>query len=154
MGQVGYRWKGIQQQYLEFIARRNTGRKWVRELIKKLWGVSWDMWDHRNDILHSTITPAKLRKIAKMDFRMRYHFNLGTNGLLPRDWHWLSELTKVLQYDLDVKAQWLASIELARERFDARQELNANAMRTQREFMEQWLADKPTAAEGVTTETQ
>jgi hypothetical protein len=119
MGQVGYRWKGIQQQYLEFIARHNTGRKWVRELIKKPWAVAGDMWEHRNNILHSTIMPAKLRKLAQLDLRIRYQFSLGIDGLLLHDLHWLSELVKVLKYDIDVKGQWLASIELARERYDA-----------------------------------
>jgi hypothetical protein len=39
-GHLGNRRKGIQQEYLEFSERRNTGKKWVRELIKKLWGVA------------------------------------------------------------------------------------------------------------------
>jgi hypothetical protein len=95
------------------------GRKWVRELIKKLWAVAGDMWEHRNDILHLTITPATLRKIVQLDFRIRYQFSLGIDGLLPHNLHWLSELAKVLTYDIDNKGQALASIELARERFDA-----------------------------------
>jgi hypothetical protein len=153
MGQLCYCWKRIQQQYLEFIARWNTGRKWVRELIKKLWGVAWDMCEHQNNILHSTIMPAKLRKIADMDFQIQHQFTIGMEGLLPRDKHWLFEQAKVLKYDLDVKAQWLASIKLARERFYARQELNAYEMRTHRECMEQWLAVALTEVAGATTET-
>jgi hypothetical protein len=31
----------------------------IRELIEKLWGMAWDMWEHCNDILHKTITRAK-----------------------------------------------------------------------------------------------
>jgi hypothetical protein len=140
MGQMGYLWKGIQQEYLEFLGRRNTGRKWVRELIKKLWGVAWDMWEHRNGILHDTVTPAKLRKIIAVNTKIQEEFDMGTIGLLPRDIHWVSQpITTVLRYDLQVKAQWLESVTLARERYTARNELNHDAMRMQRELMDQWL---------------
>ena len=140
MGQMGYLWKGIQQEYLEFLGRRNTGRKWVRELIKKFWGIAWDMWEHRNGILHDTITPAKLQKIAQADIRVREEFAIGIIGLLPRDLHWVSQpIAVVLRYDLQVKAQWLESVALARERYTARHELNHATMRMQRDLMDQWL---------------
>jgi hypothetical protein len=114
-GQLGYFWKGIQQQYLEFLGRHNTSRKWVvRELIKKLWVIAWDMWEHRNRILHDTITPAKLQKIEQATIRIQQEFDTGIAGLLPRDTHWVPQLIAiVLHYDLDVKAQWLESVALA-----------------------------------------
>jgi hypothetical protein len=139
-GHLGYRWKGIQQEYLEFLARRNTGKKWVRELIKKLWGVAWDMWEHRNDILHTTLTPAKLRRIEDLNTKIQRQLKLGQGGLLPRNLHWLQAPETVLRYDLDLKAQWLESIVLARERFLARREINHEAMRNQRELLTTWLA--------------
>jgi hypothetical protein len=40
----------MKQEHLEFTEQRNTGKKLVRELIKKLWGAVWDMWEHWNDI--------------------------------------------------------------------------------------------------------
>jgi hypothetical protein len=52
-----------------------------------------------------------------MDMRIRQQHMMGANGLLPRDVHWLNALDKVLRYDLDVKAQWLESVVLAREQF-------------------------------------
>jgi hypothetical protein len=29
-----------------------SGRRWVFALIRKLWTVAWDQWQHRNSILH------------------------------------------------------------------------------------------------------
>jgi hypothetical protein len=75
------------------------------------------MWEHRNDIKKNTMTPAKLGKIADMDRRIQQQFTLGRNGLLPRNLHWLNTMAKVLRYDIDVKAQWLTSINLARKDF-------------------------------------
>jgi hypothetical protein len=41
------------QQYFYSASRfLRTGRRWLIELIKKLWGIAWDMWEHRNGILH------------------------------------------------------------------------------------------------------
>ena len=79
-----------------------------------------------------------------MDFHIWYHFMLGIKGLLPRDLHWLLELTKVFKYDFNVKAQWLASIELAQEQFAVQNELGAAAMQTQRDLMVQWLVGPTT----------
>jgi hypothetical protein len=37
----------------EFLdSRRRTGLRWLTALIQKLWDVAWDMWDHRNRVLH------------------------------------------------------------------------------------------------------
>jgi len=32
-----------------------SSKRWVAELIKKIWNVSWDMWAHRNGILHNSV---------------------------------------------------------------------------------------------------
>jgi ribonuclease HI len=150
-GHMGYLWKGIQQQYYAFLGRRNTGKKWARELIKKLWGVAWDMWEHRNDILHNSDTPAKLRRIAQANLRIEEEFDTGIEGLLPRDKHWiLQPMVQVLRYDLIVKAQWLESVALARERFKIRRDASHEIMRNQRELMAQWLLGGTSAVTGET----
>jgi hypothetical protein len=67
----------------------------------------------------------------------------GANGgfLLAVGYHhWLEKpLAYVLTYDKEHKAQWLASIDLARDRFEHRREFAASSIRRQRETMEAWL---------------
>jgi hypothetical protein len=63
----------VQQAYLQQIGSRRTGKRWVIELIKKLWHFAWDLWEHRNGILHKqnnisleakkTTTKEKARKL-------------------------------------------------------------------------------------------
>jgi hypothetical protein len=48
-------------------------------------------------------------------------------------------LAHVLGYGKAHKDQWLASIDLARERFVNRREFTASSLRQQRETMERWL---------------
>ena len=140
MGRPSARWSEVQQRYYEWLQRKNTGKAWTQALIKKVWAVSWDMWDHRNKVRTSSITPAKLRAIEALNHQIELQFDLGTEGLGHKDHHWLSDsCTHVCTYDLEHKSQWLASIELARVRFDNRHEFEASSIRRQREFMESWM---------------
>mgnify|MGYP000032035169 CR=1 FL=1 len=40
-------WAIIQQEYYKLIGSRKTGKRWLVEIIKKLWLIAWDMWEHR-----------------------------------------------------------------------------------------------------------
>jgi hypothetical protein len=60
-------WAAKQQEYYDWLARRNTGKRWTTTLIKKLWEISWDMWEHRNGELHEPTLPAALREHARLD---------------------------------------------------------------------------------------
>jgi hypothetical protein len=37
------------------IGERKTGKRWISSLIKKLWEIAWDLWEHRNGVLHDKI---------------------------------------------------------------------------------------------------
>ena len=152
MGRVGTRWRDVQQRYYEWLLRRNTGRAWVKALIQKVWAVSWDMWDHRNEVRLGTTTAAQLREMAATNRRIEEEFVTGNAGLGSRDYHWFDKpLTHVLQYDTEHKAQWIASVELARERHANAHEYESATIRRQRDLMLSWTrhtgrAGAPTTA--------
>jgi hypothetical protein len=140
MGKVSVRWQAVQHKYFEWLKRRNTGKAWVQALIQKIWEISWSMWDNRNDIRLNTITPANRRAIADLNHQIRAEFDLGTEGVGHRDHHWfVKPLSHVLAFDKEHKAQWLASVDLARYRFTYRAEFAASSISQQRETMEAWL---------------
>ena len=137
---ITIRWRDVQQRYFESLGKRNTGRRWIQSLIIKSWEVSWNMWEHRNGVLHNTVTPAQLREIALLNLQVEEEFQTGTRNLSTRDFHWFSKpRTVILQYDQHLKSQWLASVELARERYANRHELATASVRQQRRFMTNWL---------------
>jgi hypothetical protein len=45
-------WTTAQQAYYKISKSQGSGRRWTIELVKKLWDVAWDLWEHRNNILH------------------------------------------------------------------------------------------------------
>jgi hypothetical protein len=110
---VALRWRDVQHQYYEWLQRRNTGKAWLQALIKKVWEVSWDMWDHRNEVRTSTITPATMRETKNLNDQIIEQFEEGAASLGQKDHHLLAKpLAHVLGYDLDHKSQWLESIAL------------------------------------------
>jgi hypothetical protein len=60
-------WAAKQQEYYEWLERKNTGRRWVTTLIKRLWQISWDMCKHRKGELKNPLSPALLREHPRLD---------------------------------------------------------------------------------------
>mgnify|MGYP003460263465 FL=1 len=112
-------WRESQQQYYEFLRSRKTGLRWLSALIRKLWQVAWDMWEHRNGVLHHKEQgQAALERMA----RIREEFEEGSREL-DRDTRLLFRpgLQKVLRYKAGLQLGWLARVETARERAAVRQ---------------------------------
>jgi hypothetical protein len=52
-GNMSLLWKEIQHHHDISIGRHNTGERWVRPLIQKIWDVAWDQGNPRNNVLHN-----------------------------------------------------------------------------------------------------
>jgi len=39
-------WRQEQDDFWKRVKTRKSSKYWTSELIKKLWGVSWDLWTH------------------------------------------------------------------------------------------------------------
>ncbi len=52
-GWISVSWKKAQQSCYSLIHSHHTGYRWITSLIKKLWNVAWNLWEHCNDILHN-----------------------------------------------------------------------------------------------------
>jgi hypothetical protein len=140
MGRISIEWKSVQQQYYDWLGKRNTGRKWAVALIQKVFEVSWDMWDHRNDVRLNTVTPAKARRLLVLNSLVLDEYARGSTGMITRDQHWFAKPSKtILAYDFERKEQWIESVQLARVRFHNRDDHEAATNRKQRELFEEWL---------------
>jgi hypothetical protein len=112
------------------------GKAWLQALIKKVWEVSWDMWDHRNEVRTTTITPATMWETENLNKQIIEQFEEGAAGLGQKDHYLLAKsLAHVLGYDLDHKSRWLDSIALARIWFVILHEVGPPSICHQREFM-------------------
>jgi hypothetical protein len=86
------------------------------------------MWEHRNKIEVQSLSSASHRAIEYINDQIKAEFAHGTNRLGHHDHHWLDKpLAHVLGYNKEhYKAQWLASIDLARERFVTQREFTVS----------------------------
>jgi hypothetical protein len=81
MGRPSNWWRDVHHRYYEWLKRRNTGKAWLQAVIKKVWEVLWDMWDHRNQVRLGTITPAMRREADIINAQITQQFEEGLVGL-------------------------------------------------------------------------
>ena len=90
-------WAHLQQLHFESFGWKRTGKRWLAALIKKLWNVSWDMWEHRNGILHNreaSVLREQEKQLIKTEFELGFDYfprnlrsmiNLSIEDVLKRD---------------------------------------------------------------------
>jgi hypothetical protein len=45
-------WAENQQHFYQITKSNHDGKRWICALIKKFWDTAWDLWEHRNGVLH------------------------------------------------------------------------------------------------------
>jgi hypothetical protein len=87
-GGVLLAWAAKQQDYYDWLNKKNTGKQWVTTLIKKLWEISWDLWEHCNGELKNPSSPSSLRDHARLDALIAADYADQTQ-LFRKDCRWL-----------------------------------------------------------------
>ena len=109
-----------QDKYYKSKKMRRSGRRWTVELIKKLQMVSWDMWDHRNGILHNN--PDRHHRkddLAVANREIEREWTRGAEGLLTQDQFLFRSKKAVEERTLEKKREWLTSVKVARQAAEA-----------------------------------
>jgi hypothetical protein len=110
-------WAAKQQEYFEWLNKRNTGKRWITTLIKKLWQISWTMWDHRNKESKNPESPDPLQAHNRLDALITQQYK-DLSTLATRDRRWFRRPKEVLFTEpIEYKQQWLESVLLARARY-------------------------------------
>jgi hypothetical protein len=107
-GMVSLKWKAIQQSYLLRTHSKLSPRRWVTSLIKKLWDIAWDFWEHRNGIIHSKETGLL---IITLNAEIQEQFQIGIAGIMrsTRPLFGAGEAS-ILQFSIEAKQLWLNRI--------------------------------------------
>jgi hypothetical protein len=86
-------------------------------LIRKLWDISWDLWEHRIGIIHSKENETTLHNMALVDREIRQQFVRGSSGLPQRDHHlFQGSVCDILDSTILYQCKWLNHVETARAR--------------------------------------
>ena len=115
-GCMSSEWAKAQEDYYKWLGMRRTGERWVVELIKKLWKISWDLWQDRNERLHRTSMEAILSGVASLDIAIREEHQLGNEGLpkIVQD-KFPIDIEEIINSPLTQKKAWFVLVRAARE---------------------------------------
>jgi hypothetical protein len=138
-GFISTSWQSTQKIYFLRIGSRRSPKRWTIALIRKLWEVAWDMWEHQNGALHDKEQSIIIQGIHT---QIKDKFSKGDSAL-PKEARALFRpgLASILAKPFEVKQQWLARIQLAREKWIAKVSLGAS-FQSERRGMASWLQQK------------
>lgn len=117
-GRWSTKWLDIQKSYYQWKGRRNSGRRWLIAIIKRLWTTAWDLWDHRNRVrLEEELAVAKRR----VQEAISAQYLAGFRDLLPSEHKLLLSrpLRLRLSDPLFRQQSWLRRIRACRKRGEA-----------------------------------
>jgi hypothetical protein len=118
-------WSTVQDRYLQKIHSRRSGLRWLTALIQKLWFIAWDMWDHRNKVLHDTENSVA-RDLQIQQITDQFAF--GKAGLPSEAQALLGRGLKILLHQQPAyQTAWLIWITAARARSERRNERQSGA---------------------------
>jgi len=80
-GRISLEWRAAQELYFKSIQARRSTARWASSLILELWKTAWDLWEHRNGILHDR-EAGRQRQLLKQEIAQE--FALGARHL-PSD---------------------------------------------------------------------
>jgi hypothetical protein len=84
-GCIHHSWREIMQQYLSSMQSKINDKRFVTAIIKLLWQIAWDMWDHHNNILHDNDTNATLLGITALNTQIITIYHKGILPLMTPD---------------------------------------------------------------------
>jgi hypothetical protein len=132
------------ESYLDWLGKRRTGKMWLVALTVKLLNISWDMWDHRNIILHTSSHPWNMIKVHELDRQIDDQYRQGYLNLQWKDYKWLHITVAVMKkLSPEAKQQWLTSIHLSRQTYERNTTAQYQAMRSKSSTMIRWLMGVP-----------
>jgi hypothetical protein len=135
-GFIHISWRQIQQKYFARIGSARSPKRWTVALIQKLWDIAWDMWEHQNGILHDNDQSIILTTLHK---DIRDEFKRGYDGLPKETQSLFSQgCASILAKPAEVKQQWLARVQLARQKAVLGNVLGST-YRQERQMLSRWL---------------
>ena len=139
-------WSRFQASHYVDIGSRRSSLRWATAIIYKLLLIAWDLWQYRNNRLHSSAGPRELALHASLNADIASEFSLGSAGLAAESRYLIdSLLLSDLHGDsLDGKKHWLLSVRAARKASAAQLGNSTPPPTDQALWFRSWLGLPPT----------
>lgn len=111
-GRIAIEWEQARTGWIRQPQQR-VSRRWATAMVQKMWDVSWDMWNQRNETIHAMEEAAEL---VRVEDDIRQEFDYGWTGLDPEFQSLFSVGIKaVMQRTKEQKVTWLRKVKTHRE---------------------------------------
>jgi hypothetical protein len=156
-GRVSKKWEDAQELWLVSVSTKwkRSSALWLQRLIAAIWEMSFQIWEHRNSVLHHPLHPWKQAAIQDREQRIKDEFrNYSASQYLPSDRRlFLSSAAHMLQHHSAAhQEQWLESIAMARMR---KTQTRYTSLSSSSRLMRNWLLQEeptePTATAATIT---
>lgn len=109
-------WIICQQSHYDHIGKRNTGKRWLIELLKKLMNTAWDRWNTRNTERWKPGNYRDQQAVEQLDIAIQEEFSTGLTPDFPARSTYLlqADIDQILHSPLNAKKSWLQLVEAAR----------------------------------------
>jgi hypothetical protein len=142
-GRPNVHWVKLQSRYFSIdLKSQQSGKRWMTELIKKMWGVAWDLWEHQNGILHKKETQA-LNFLLSQEPQQLWEHQTRTR-LVTKKGHPTS-LAQLLQWPTAKQEHWRNITRIRIQRKE--QEKVSPSFAAEREGMRRFLFGRIRSAE-------
>ena len=139
-GSLSTLWKEIQHSYYVSIGKRKTGARWVSELIKKLWLISWDQWADRNMSLHDTPLAEDLTGALSLNRSIRNEWEKGTTNMPRRvKRKFRKNVENILAKSLKTRQKWFTLVRSYREMVGTAEEDEFSPLNKKTKKLRKWV---------------
>jgi ribonuclease HI len=125
LGRFSKQFIDIQSAYIRYIDKdsKMTGQTWSTAFLVELWNLPWEMWEHRNGILHgATNTPQQQRSVEELLLEVNAELEQGPDTLLVPDQQLVDRDPNTFRaMSIHQLKQWLLTVHQARMAYWAHQ---------------------------------
>ena len=139
MGLHSNRWQAIQQEHYRRIGSKRCAKQWTSLVIRKLWSIAWDMWQHRCRIAHDD-SDKPLCAVDDLNRRIQAEASHGVPRDCPTHYrqHFSHQAVQsVLRQPLQAKQQWIQFAQVLRNQLNEQQ--SNGTIQQQRQTMYEFL---------------
>jgi hypothetical protein len=95
--------------------KRNSGERWVRLLIQKIWDVAWNQWEHIDEVVHKKENLFTQEEAEKLNVWIRKAIRIGQRLVLAGEKYLFHNMMvdSAFQWTLARKKYWKQFVETA-----------------------------------------
>ena len=116
-GRWSDKWKQAQKRHYLQMNKKKPACLWTIAILKKLLMIRWDMWQFRNQILHSLTDLTSIVGHHSLNYQISKGKRIGINSIDQSNYHLFSKLyttIKLQSSSIINKKLWLKLLSLAR----------------------------------------